>query len=947
MLTSISPLGERARGNRFSVTAGAHIVGSALGGAAVGAVAGALGWALLAPVDGPTAWALALTLVAVAAFVAIAADRWWGVPTIHRQVDERWIGAYRGWVYGAGYGLQLGAGVVTIVPSAITYAAIGAAAATGSPVAGALVGTAFGAARGLGVLLGGQVHTTEQLARLHRRVVAAGPLAARLTTAGAVAVGAAAVVAGTLGMNLDGHGISAKLPGGWEGAIRRRLAVAGASADAVAAATVTGAPTSSELSLPTAHLATVALPAGSRRLRQRRRRPARSRRRLRRAARVRPGVRRDGDVPCGRPPPQPDGRLVQPPGPAAVPRRPDGLPALLHPPRARLLPLRGPRSRLGDRSGDPAGAHRPQRDHGGRAMTATATVTAPSWPARLVDRLASRHAGDPSRRGFLVRAAVLGTAIAANPLRLLLRPGTAYASVCGPGSACNDGWTVMCCTVNGGANTCPPGSFAAGWWKADGSAFCGGAARYIVDCNREPWNPGACGCRCHNDTSTCDNRRHCCNVFRYGQCHLEVGGVTPVVCRVILCTPPWEWDPACTPTSRTDNATVNHTAPCLPGPGASAITLRYQDLGLVGSALGRQTGPEVAAPGGGIYAPFENGIIAWHPHSGAHEVRGVIGQHHADLGGLGGFLGYPMTDEKGVGDGRGRFNRFMGGAVYWTSAGGAWEVHGDILGKYDALGGPRGPLRYPTSDELAAAGGGRESRFENGAIAWRVNRGAWSVQGLIHARWRQIGGMGGALGYPLSDEMGWPDGRGRLSWFDGGAIFWTGPTGAWEVRGAILHAWYNRGGPNHPVGYPAGAERAVPGGFEQPFAGAQPWSSGVFTYRNGGAAFGVWGVIGQHWRALGGQGGPLGYPLTDEQAFPDGRGHVSWFDGGAVFWTAATGAHEVSNPILHAWFQRGGPMGRLGYPVTGMEVVDANHRRVRFERGTLLANLTTGAVVEQ
>lgn len=199
MLTSISPLGERARGNRFSVTAGAHIVGSALGGAAIGAVAGTLGWALLAPVGSATARGLALMLVAAAAFLAIAADRWRMVPTIHRQVDERWIGAYRGWAYGAGYGVQLGAAVVTIVPSALTYAAIGAAVATGSPVAGALVGTAFGAARGLGVLLGWQVHTTEQLVRLHRRVVSAGPLAARLTTAGAFAVGATAVVAGTVG----------------------------------------------------------------------------------------------------------------------------------------------------------------------------------------------------------------------------------------------------------------------------------------------------------------------------------------------------------------------------------------------------------------------------------------------------------------------------------------------------------------------------------------------------------------------------------------------------------------------------------------------------------------------------------------------------------------------------------------------------------------------------
>ena len=34
------------------------------------------------------------------------------------------------------------------------------------------------------------------------------------------------------------------------------------------------------------------------------------------------------------------------------------------------------------------------------------------------------------------------------------------------GSGRTSGWTVFCCTINKGVNACPPGSFAAGWWKA-------------------------------------------------------------------------------------------------------------------------------------------------------------------------------------------------------------------------------------------------------------------------------------------------------------------------------------------------------------------------------------------------------------------------------------------------------------------------------------------------
>jgi uncharacterized protein with LGFP repeats len=121
----------------------------------------------------------------------------------------------------------------------------------------------------------------------------------------------------------------------------------------------------------------------------------------------------------------------------------------------------------------------------------------------------------------------------------------------------------------------------------------------------------------------------------------------------------------------------------------------------------------------------------------------------------------------------------------------------------------------------------------------------------------------------------------------------------------------------------------------------------VFTYRSGAGPFGVWGLIGVRWRALGAQAGILGFPLTDEGPLPDGRGRVSWFEGGAVFWTPTTGAHDVRLPILHEWFQRGGPLGRLGYPVSDTEQLDATHHRVRFERGALVADLATGAVIEQ
>jgi hypothetical protein len=180
-----------------------------------------------------------------------------------------------------------------------------------------------------------------------------------------------------------------------------------------------------------------------------------------------------------------------------------------------------------------------------------------TFTERLVNRLARKA---PSRRTFLAAATVGGAALAVDPFGYLTKPQSAYAAVCGPGANCNDGWSAMCCSINKGHNTCPPGSYPGGWWKADRSSYCGGAARYYIDCNATPGTHW----RCHCNSGSCDHRYVACNVFRYGQCNTQVKGVTAVVCRQISCRPPWELYPGhCGHSSATDNNTAEHTAPCL------------------------------------------------------------------------------------------------------------------------------------------------------------------------------------------------------------------------------------------------------------------------------------------------------------------------------------------------------------------------------------------------
>src|SRR6266508_6222145 len=122
MLGSITPLGERGRRSTWGVTMTAFLTGSAAGGAAVGALLGLVG-AALPPLGGsgaPRLWVLAgLIALGIAMDVQAAG---WSLPTVHRQVNEDWLHRYRGWVYGAGFGAQLGLGAVTIVTSSSVYA---------------------------------------------------------------------------------------------------------------------------------------------------------------------------------------------------------------------------------------------------------------------------------------------------------------------------------------------------------------------------------------------------------------------------------------------------------------------------------------------------------------------------------------------------------------------------------------------------------------------------------------------------------------------------------------------------------------------------------------------------------------------------------------------------------------------------------------------------------
>ena len=129
--------------------------------------------------------------------------------------------------------------------------------------------------------------------------------------------------------------------------------------------------------------------------------------------------------------------------------------------------------------------------------------------------------------------------------------------------------------------------------------------------------------------------------------------------------------------------------------------------------------------GRGRFQRFEGGSIYWTPQTGAWTVRGAILEKWGEFQWEQGFVGYPMMDEVDPGDGRGRFQNFEGGQIYWTPETGAHEVHGPIFDKWGMDGWQKGKLGYPVTDIMDAPGKDAVyCEFENGRIDWNPMDGA-------------------------------------------------------------------------------------------------------------------------------------------------------------------------------------------------------------------------------
>ncbi len=439
-------------------------------------------------------------------------------------------------------------------------------------------------------------------------------------------------------------------------------------------------------------------------------------------------------------------------------------------------------------------------------------TTAPAGPGGLAGFVGSlsRRLRPVSRRDVLVGAAVAGSALATRPRDYLLRPVDAYATICGPGNTAGSGWTVFCCTVNKGVNACPPGSFAAGWWKAADSSWCGRGYRYIVDCNAScskctsGCSDNMCDSKCWScscgtgSKATCDQRRICCNAFRYGQCNTQVRCSGGVHCRVVSCVAPYHWD-NCTTTSLVDNRTSEHSAPCLPL--WSQIEEKYIALGAQRSYLKGSVGPlRRMGDNRGSYVRYQGGCIYYTTATRAVAVSEFVYGVYATVGGPTGLLGYPKADKATGRPDSGWIQLFEKGAITDSASTATQVVNGASYSAWAAAGRESGPLGYPTSSRRSAAAGGWIQYFEHGAICDSTTTSTTAVIEVMYSAWARYGREAGILGYPTSPEV--REEHGLSQAFQGGEAWAIGNGTAHVVRGSVLDAWKAAGGATGSYGYP-------------------------------------------------------------------------------------------------------------------------------------------------
>ena len=321
-------------------------------------------------------------------------------------------------------------------------------------------------------------------------------------------------------------------------------------------------------------------------------------------------------------------------------------------------------------------------------------------------------------------------------------------------------------------------------------------------------------------------------------------------------------------------------------------------------------------------------------------VVGAMRDYWEKAGGTNSWIGNPTSNEKPLDNG-GVVQHFESADLYWSpSSGGSHAIMrgGAFEATWKQNGHTKGWLGYPTSDEIRVPGGVAQI-FNGGTLYFNTStRNVYITKGSIRAHYNHLGGTRGWLGFPTSNEI--PTSGGVYQYFTNGIVYYSSRTGAHAVanRGAIISLWGSRRYERGELGFPTSEEYSVRGGRAQDFQnGTIYWNSRT------GVTEATKHAIRQSYNNIGGPNGALGLPRSSETKLNNGV-TIQYFERGNMYWHSRTGAYAVHSGILDLYAKRGFERGFLGLP-TSHEYTYKGQYRQNFENGVLYWTSSNGAGV--
>ena len=242
--------------------------------------------------------------------------------------------------------------------------------------------------------------------------------------------------------------------------------------------------------------------------------------------------------------------------------------------------------------------------------------------------------------------------------------------------------------------------------------------------------------------------------------------------------------------------------------------------------------------------------------------------------------------------------------------------------------GVNGWIGAATSGVQASTKGGVFQRFKHGVGYWSPATGAQFVGEPVLSAWGGYGYQTGSMGYPRSGGVVGIGGS-RHQIFEGGIAYWRPGGRVSFIHGSILSAWAASGWERSWLGLPTSNETAsTKGGVFQRFEhGVGYWSPATGAQFVGEPVLSAWGGYGY-------QTGSMGYPRSGGVVGIGGSRHQI-FEGGIAYWRPGGRVSFIHGSILSAWAASGWERSKVGLP-TGRAVRQANGTMTQtFEKGSI------------